>query len=347
MGHVLRAAAYRPRWTDGSRRVVGPDEDSLTLLAAALEAALDGSADSRPCSIRVLGAPIAGLDARALSALLGREVTLQGPDDGVRGLGGALASAREGTSPELVAAVRLADEGALSSPGAPPDDAAIALLVDGPRGVAESSSSSPELFGDTSSPVGDAFAAYRASHTPTPSGSWVGDWADAPREGLRSRTPGSRPPDPPPMQRSEGAYVPKPRYLESLRSRWGFLAERCAACGRTTFPEGGRCRTCGRTDRLETVRLPKNGGKVVARTWIGAGGQPTEFDPQVEGAGAYGVVLVDLLPGIRATLMVADAGAEEIAIGRTVSTRLRRLYAIDGEWRYGRKATPEPTRTPR
>lgn len=79
---------------------------------------------------------------------------------------------------------------------------------------------------------------------------------------------------------------------------------------------------------------------MVASTVIGPGGQPTEFDDQVAGSGAYGVVLVDLLPGVRVTLQVTDAKPGELPIGSRVATRLRRLYPMEGEWRYGRKAIP-------
>ncbi len=79
---------------------------------------------------------------------------------------------------------------------------------------------------------------------------------------------------------------------------------------------------------------------MVAATWIAPGGQPTEFDAQVEGSGPYGVVLAEIAPDARVTLMVADAGRDEIAVGCRVDTVLRRLYPIEGAWRYGRKAVP-------
>ena len=82
---------------------------------------------------------------------------------------------------------------------------------------------------------------------------------------------------------------------------------------------------------------------VVAATVIGPGGQPTEFDPQVTAQGGYGVVLAELAPGQRVTLQVTDAEPGRVRIGDRVDTRLRRLYATEGEWRYGRKAVPRPT----
>lgn len=79
---------------------------------------------------------------------------------------------------------------------------------------------------------------------------------------------------------------------------------------------------------------------MVASTTVGPGGQPTEFDDQVARSGPYGVVLVELAPGARVTLQVTDARPGELGVGARVGTSLRRLYPMEGEWRYGRKAVP-------
>lgn len=89
-------------------------------------------------------------------------------------------------------------------------------------------------------------------------------------------------------------------------------------------------------------RLPRDGGEVVAATSIGPGGQPTEFDEQVATMGSYSVVLVELMRGARVTLQATDSRPGELEIGSRVATRLRRLYPMEGEWRYGRKAVPMP-----
>ena len=81
---------------------------------------------------------------------------------------------------------------------------------------------------------------------------------------------------------------------------------------------------------------------MVATTVIGPGGQPTEFDPQVGALGPYEVVLAELAPGVRVTLQVTDAEPGAVRIGDRVDTRLRRLYPMEGAWRYGRKAVPRP-----
>jgi uncharacterized OB-fold protein len=142
---------------------------------------------------------------------------------------------------------------------------------------------------------------------------------------------------------SQGAYVPRPRYVEGLAAHWNLAADRCGACGVLTFPPRGRCRSCGKTDSLARVRLDPDSGRVVASTRIGPGGQPTEFDDQVTHQGPYGVVLVELEGGARATLQVADHAEGPLPIGSRVRTELRRSYPMEGRWRYARKAVPLPT----
>jgi uncharacterized OB-fold protein len=139
---------------------------------------------------------------------------------------------------------------------------------------------------------------------------------------------------------SEGAYVPRPRYLENLPSRWRLLAERCGSCGRLTFPARGRCRECDRSDGLVAEPLPRT-GTVLAATVVAPGAHPTEFDPLVGASGAYGVVLAEMAPGVRVTLQVTDHGPEPLSPGSRITTELRRLYPMEGEWRYGQKALAE------
>jgi uncharacterized OB-fold protein len=168
---------------------------------------------------------------------------------------------------------------------------------------------------------------------------WVGDWTE-PGTGIRPA--GDRF-----LERaatasavSQGAYVPHPRYLENLPSRWRLVADRCPACEGTTFPQRGFCRHCGASENLAAQLLPSESLEVEAVTTIGSGAQPTEFDPQVAATGPYDVALVSLAPGLRATLQVADAPPGQLQVGDRVDTILRRLYPMEGEWRYGLKAVP-------
>ena len=145
---------------------------------------------------------------------------------------------------------------------------------------------------------------------------------------------------------SEGALLPWARYREGIPAHWRLEGARCEGCGRTTFPARGRCRGCGRSELLTVHRFPREDLPVVATTRIGPGAQPTEFDVEVAQRGAYQVVLVDLGPHARATLQATDPELGAISIGGTVETVLRRTYAIEGEWRYARKARPSPSATP-
>ncbi len=343
MRAILRAAVYRPVYTDGARRVAGPDEDRFTLEATSIERVLENAGGEPLPSgvVHVGGEPPA--DAALYGLLLGGPVSL-GP--GVPGWAEGLDHALRTDGSQLVVASRIA-EGTAPETQSVAGDAAVCFLVGERSGTAELGVG-PSDLPTSEDPVVAAFDLHQRKGSRAPT-AWLGPWSAGGAEGRR--TPGPRPGPrsslDPVVRRSEGAYVPEARYLESLPSRWRFLAERCGACGELTFPSAGRCRRCQRSDRLETVLLPRDGGTVIARTWIGPGAQPTEFDPEVEATGPYGVVLVELVPGAHATLAVAEAEPEEVEVGSRVATRLRRLYSIDGAWRYGRKAIPfGPPRPP-
>lgn len=171
---------------------------------------------------------------------------------------------------------------------------------------------------------------------------WLGAWG--------TLEPGMKPPSAKFLERahgmnavSQGAYVPHPRYLENLPSRWRLVGERCSHCRALTFPASGRCRSCGRSDGLRAEAQPRQSLRVESVTTIGAGAQPTEFDPLVEAAGAYDVAIVALESGARATVQVTDAVPGQLRVGDRVGLVLRRLYPMEGEWRYGLKAVPERT----
>lgn len=137
--------------------------------------------------------------------------------------------------------------------------------------------------------------------------------------------------------RSEGAYVPRARYLENLPSRWRLEADWCPACRQWTFPVRGACSGCGDSEHLERRPLSRTEWKVEAATIVRPGAQPTEFDGTVALSGAYGVVIARSPEGPRGTFQVAGP-AGTIELGTPVTTVLRRLYPMEGEWRYGRKA---------
>jgi len=343
---VARIAAYRPRPLLDGGAAAALDEDEFTLAATATERAWPGErAEPGPVEAHLLGEFPAVADW-GFSALLGR------PTEAVR---------HTADSSELANTLHALEEGAGGS--------ALLVVAELPR------STSKRATRPTSRPAGAV--AFRLELTeeaapfPLPkmapsrsafatalkigagarelprSVTLAGDWEHEAEVELAAReNPLREAVEVEPTVVSEGAYIPRPRYLENLPSRWRFLAEACQACHGTTFPARGICRRCGRRDALTTVALPFDGGRVVAVTTVGKGGQPTEFDAQVEAQGPYDVALVELARGMRVTLQVTDASAGTLEVGGRVNTLLRRLYPMEGEWRYGRKAVPATPPSP-
>lgn len=344
MRGIARAAAYVPASPKEGVGVAARDEDGFTVAATALERLEDDPRRLAPPTRLLLVGDLPESADTDLVRFLGFPIRVERLGKGRAGLRAAVdaaADAVHGTDPVLVVAVDLPS----ASEGSPPtgkshrSDAGVALRV------GEQATPPPQLdpdgaAGDDGSTTAPLLRLGRERVGLAP-GAWVGDFSATPDPGrgdgtLRLRRPTLAWDGPV----SQGAYIPRPRYLENLPSRWRFAAEKCGSCGAVDFPPRGQCRQCGAVEGLVAVRLPHDGGEVVAVTTIGPGGQPTEFDEQVEMTGPYGVVIVELVPGARVTLQVADARPGEIAIGSRVGTRLRRLYPMEGEWRYGRKAVP-------
>jgi uncharacterized OB-fold protein len=326
---AFRAARYRPPGNQGGRRREGPDEDALTLALAAVDL-LEEEGPLGPAKVEFFG-PLPATSVEVLAAALGVDparVTVHA--DSEIALGNAVGAAEPGAAGATLwlfaesfqdageLEPRLRDAGAVAVVGALPRE-----RLAPPSGTdrAESSLGAP----------GTALrrAAGLAPEGPTPA---------APTDPAPAPVPAA--PSGSLDQRSEGAYVPRPRYLENLPSRLRFAAERCGACGALTFPLRGYCRACGRADRIERIELDRRGGVVEAITTIHPGAQPTEFDGWVRSRGAYDVALVRLAPGALVTLQVSDASPGALLPGARVDTAIRRLYPMEGEWRYGRKAVP-------
>ncbi len=332
---VVRASVCLAASADGRRRVRSYDEDAFTLAATALELLAGDRPLPTPLPVRRVGAALTVAKELVAGALGVPVAEAAGSPDT---LAAALTAARAGSAgPEMIVGVCLDAAQVLPKPG----EGAFALWID------ELGSPIEGLLpaGFDPSPGRELAELFERSAGRSPSSleKWTGDWeASAPSGAGR---PPSRPADSsPPVRVSEGAYVPAPSYRDGIASRWRFEADRCGQCGHLTFPSRGRCRGCGNAGALAPVRLPRDGRAVAAVTWIGPGGQPTEFDDQVAANGPYGVAILDLGDGARATVALADAEARAVTVGSRLDTRLRRLYAIDGAWRYGRKGVPERRR---
>ena len=338
---IVRAAAYLPRCTDGHRRVGAADEDAFTFAATALErAVVRDRPDRRPQTVTAVEGS-GPFDPSGLAVILGAPVRLAASQGAEMPVDHALEAAVHGDGPQWVVSVTRDRPGAPGPSVGSPGEGAAAILID--DGAATGLPPLPREGRDGGrSALARLFAMHRTVAGPT---AWVGDWAADPAAGPRAHPGPLSLREAPPFTVSQGAYVPPPRYDESRASRWNLLADRCGSCGARTFPSRGRCHGCGAADRLVAEPLPLHGASVVAVTWIGPGGQPTEFDLQVETSGSYGVVLAQVAPDVRVTLMVADSTPDEVSVGSTVDTALRRLYPMDGAWRYGRKAIPAARRS--
>jgi uncharacterized OB-fold protein len=336
------AAAYVPAAVLDGRRTAGPDEDGFTLGATAIERLWESGSAPVPAARLALVGDLPPNAEDNFERFLGYPVLTERFREGATGLRAAAQDAADparGAEPILMVAVDLAADSESAPRAASRPDAAAAVWVQD-SGAADLLRALARIPGGEESATAPLFRLARERRSRNPS-AWVGDWEPGPgREWPTGTSHPSRPTVPAAGPFSQGAYVPRPRYLENIPSRWWFAAERCPSCATVTFPVRGRCRQCGVREGLETLRLPRDGGEVLAATVIGPGGQPTEFDEQVASGGPYGVVLVELVPGARVTLQVTDARPGELSIGGRVATRLRRLYRIEGEWRYGRKAVP-------
>ncbi|MGI0131230.1 MAG: Zn-ribbon domain-containing OB-fold protein [Thermoplasmata archaeon] len=339
----MKAAAYRPAGGRDGRSSSGPDEDGFTLAATALERLLTPDGSLGLVERLLLAGDLPASADADLARFIGASVPAERFGAGSSGVRAALGAAAE-TGPAGEDVLLIAVDLEADRTGRPLrargslGDAAVAVRFSEAEGAIALTvpDDDPEDGDEATAPLLRLCAEQRVDGA----NRWAVDGAAERATGSTLAEPGPRPTlrDQGPV--SQGAYVPWSRYLDNLPSRWWFAADRCRSCGGLTFPMRGRCRHCGERQGLATVRLPRDGGKVVAATTIGPGGQPTEFDEQVTATGPYQVVLVELAKEVRVTLQVADAFAGHLPLGARVGTRLRRLYPMEGEWRYGRKAVP-------
>jgi uncharacterized OB-fold protein len=359
---IVRAAALAEgAWSVAGVPVCAPDEDRFTLLVAAAEMALGHLPPDGPSALSHLtlwGETEADLPERISTALgLGALPSRAVPPEAA-----ALAETLAETSGQP--ALYLAAE---TAPGAPARAVALVMEVGGSGGIEMTGADAEQDAPGTPegiSPVGFTVALVRgalgngAPALPVPGtrllvrARRLGPFAGEPSWSSRAAPATHQPPTAAAVVEeelatvSEGAYLPLATYLEDLPSRWRFEADRCGSCRTLSFPTRGRCRHCGKLDGLTRERLPKAGGLIEAVTTVRPGAQPSEFDFQVQRGGAYDVVVVRLHPEVRVTLQVTDAPAGSSRIGMAVDTVLRRLYPMEGAWRYGRKAIPRGSPTP-
>ncbi|WP_128476261.1 zinc ribbon domain-containing protein [Halorussus pelagicus] len=144
-----------------------------------------------------------------------------------------------------------------------------------------------------------------------------------------------------------GAYVSVPSWKRTLDQRHRLLAGRCPDCGALNFPPEGACNDCKTlVEEYDEVELTGE-GRVEAATVISQGGAPPEFAEQQAQSGDFGVAVVALRgpDGGEASVpaQVVAADPEDVNIGDSVETTMRRIYTQEGVTRYGFKIRPQGT----
>ncbi len=129
-----------------------------------------------------------------------------------------------------------------------------------------------------------------------------------------------------------GAYVPRATWDRSLAARYRLEGTECGE-GHLEFPPRPMCGRCGRkTGPKELVR----NGTLETFTVVAKGAGPSEYEPFQLVVGDY-LVGVAGFDGVRVPAMFTETAPENVRIGMPVETVFRRLYGMDGEWRYGLK----------
>lgn len=135
-----------------------------------------------------------------------------------------------------------------------------------------------------------------------------------------------------PPRTSMGAYIPKGTWLRTAAARYRLEGSACEQ-GHVAFPPRPTCERCGRASKPHPLPRP---GQLETFTVIAKGAAPSEFEPLQDLVGEYAVG-VATFGGPRVPALFTETPLEALEIGMAVDPVFRRLYAQDGEWRYGTK----------
>lgn len=144
--------------------------------------------------------------------------------------------------------------------------------------------------------------------------------------------------EPEPPRRPEPARPAAPPAARASGWKFGFAASRCTSCGFVHLPPLRVCRSCGVKDAMDAVAGARMAGTVATYTIDRLAYSPSP--PLV-------VVVVDFDGGGRASLELADADSDTLAVGAQVGLSFRRFYTAGGVHNYFWKARPlAETETP-
>ncbi len=138
-----------------------------------------------------------------------------------------------------------------------------------------------------------------------------------------------------PVNISQGAYVSKAQYEESIQARLGMQGQ----CTESTMIWPPR----QRTDAGEILPISSNSdvgrrGKIQSWTTLSAAGAPSEFALRAPILGGLTSILVKLETNPSGVFLMVDDEEPELDFDLDVELVVRRIYAQDGFIRYGRKA---------
>jgi 3-hydroxy-3-methylglutaryl CoA synthase/uncharacterized OB-fold protein len=121
--------------------------------------------------------------------------------------------------------------------------------------------------------------------------------------------------------------------------KFAFTGTRCTKCGFTHLPPARVCRRCAAVDQMAPARLADTPGTIATYTVDRLAFSPSP--PLLD-------AVVDFDEGGRYALEIADADADELAVGTRVGLVFRRLYTAGGVHNYFWKARPvQPEQHPR
>lgn len=129
-----------------------------------------------------------------------------------------------------------------------------------------------------------------------------------------------------------GAHIPKATWDRSLTARYRLAASLCEE-GHLEYPARAHCSHCARPTATKPLPRP---GTLETYTVIAKGAAPSEFEPLQDVLGEYAVGVADF-GGARVAGLFTEAPLDALRIGTPIDPVFRRLYATEGEWRYGTK----------
>lgn len=135
-----------------------------------------------------------------------------------------------------------------------------------------------------------------------------------------------------PLRVPMGAHIPQATWDRHAGQRYRLEGAACAQ-GHVVFPPRD---TCPRCRALATKKALSRAGVLESFTVVAKGAAPSEFEPLQDIVGEYAVGVASF-DGARVAAQTCDTPLDSLRIGAPVNPVFRRLYGVEGVWRYGVK----------